>query len=205
MPEQSASPSDENGSSRRRMLIAAIVALVVLIAAGTLAVVLLKGGGAPTEVPTVPSAHPETSAGPETPTSGPSPSPSPSATTPAAVPPSAEDRQFFLESLQSGNTAALEGRFADTVQVVIAASDCCGPLGRGDALGQLSYVQPGTTATWDFTLDESTLTAYRSGFYGQYFPVEAIVGVSSDGFVASFLPAADGEIVTLFMAMTASL
>ena len=73
------------------------------------------------------------------------------------------------------------------------------------AVQQLSTVQPGTSATWSFALDAATLAAYRDGFYGQYFPGDALVGQSSDGFVASFLPGADGTIGTMFLATTAEL
>jgi hypothetical protein len=183
------------------MLAVLIALLAVVVIAGVVTVLLLRGGGSPTATSTAPGPSlgtPSSSATADA-------TPEPTATTAVAEPPSAEDRLLYLESLQSGNTAAIYDRFTDPVQVVIAASDCCGSLSRDATMEQLASVEPGTTATWSFTLDESTLTTYRAGFYGQYFPVDALVGVSSSGFIASFLPDADGEISTLFMAMAASL
>ncbi len=179
-----------------------IALFAVVVVAGVVAVLLLRGGGsAPAVTNTAPGPSLVTPSASSSTT--PEATPTPTATTPE--PPSAEDRLLYLESLQSGNTAAIYDRFSGPVQVIVAASGCCGSLSRDATMEQLAYVEPGTTATWNFTVDESTLAAYRAGFYGQYFPVDALVGVSSSGFVASFLPNADGTIATLFMAMTASL
>jgi len=104
--------------------------------------------------------------------------------------------------MTSGNTAALEQELATSILVAKAATGCCGPVDQVTAISLMDYVNPGSGATWNFALDEATLAGYRSGELGGYFPVEALVGVSSDGYVVSFAPAAPGGLIeTILMAL----
>lgn len=103
--------------------------------------------------------------------------------------------------MTSGNTAALESDLADEVVVIYAASECCGALSPVDAITHLDYVLGDLTQTWNFSVDEATLAGYRAGFYAQYFPVDALVGISSTGAIATFVPGNDGQIVTIFLSL----
>lgn len=184
----------ERRRTRLLLVIGGIVLLLIVAAVVTLLV-----------LNTPPAAQPEptdTGSSPtsRTPTASPTPTPTVTAE-PEPAPPSEADRLHFQESLQSGNTAALEQRFAETVDVTYAATECCGPMSAVDAVNALSYVQPGTEATWDFSLGEAELEQFRAGVYGAFFPVSALVGASSDGYYASFVPGPDGHIERILLSV----
>lgn len=190
----------EPAPDRRRLwlLIGGIVLLAVVVAITVFALTRAPGGDEPRPTLTSESPTPTPTAS-ETAT----PTPTPTATAdPGPQPPSAETREHFRDALQSGNTAALEQNLADPVNVIYAATECCGPQTPAEAIASLSYVNPGGGATWDFDLDEATLAGWRAAFYADFFPVDAIVGSSSDGYTASFVPGPDGRIVTILLAFT---
>jgi len=179
-------------------ILAAVLALVIVF---VVAFFLLQRGPAVDPVPS------------PTATEGPTPSPSPSETATAAPtpsptatisPPPAEDARAanFVDAMTSGNTAALEGELANSIFVAQAATGCCGDVDPVTAINLLDYVNPGSGATWNFSIDEATLADYRSGEYAEYFPPQALVGQSSDGFLVSFIPAEPGGLIeTLLIAL----
>lgn len=109
--------------------------------------------------------------------------------------------------LNSQNTAVLAqgGTFSTPVIVVLVDE---GPpqtmssetLSPDDAV---QAMQPMFTALeptpWNLALSEAELASYRSGPYGDYFPMGAIVAKSSDGHVFSFI-GHGSTITTMFMA-----
>lgn len=192
----SVDPTPRASRRRRYLLIGGILLLCLLVA--VIVVLALRGGGTPSPTPS-PTASASDTASPS-----PSPSPTPSETPtptpdPSPQPPTDAQRAHFAEALQSGNTAVFEQDFAETVDVIYVATECCGPIPRADAIEALSYVNPGSGATWNFHLDEATLASYRAGIYGEFFPVDAIVGQSSDGATVSFVPGADGLIARILL------
>lgn len=183
---------------RRSRVVWILTAVLALVIVFVVAFFLLQRGQAD-EVPS------PTSTEFSTPSSGTNETatatPTPTAT--ESVPPGPDPRAAnFADAMTSGNTAALEQEFATSILVAKAATDCCGPVDQLTAISLLAYVNPGSAATWNFALDEATLAGYRSGELGEYFPVEALVGVSSDGYVVSFAPAAPGGLIeTILMAL----
>jgi hypothetical protein len=153
-------------------------------------------------------------AGPAVPSESVAPSasaPSDAATEPSDGPsttqaPDADDARAenLADAMASGNTAAIEAYLTDPTRVVIAASEADMLQDPVDAVLSIDYVQPGVGA-WDFALEESVLASYAaSTYYAQFFPADAIVGLSESGAVISFLPV--GELVgTIFMAIDESL
>lgn len=97
-----------------------------------------------------------------------------------SVSPTAAQLENIQASITSGNTAALEGRMATSVTVIIAASEGMGARTAVQAIGDLDYVID-LTATWNFSLPAATLASYAAGDYAQYFPSGALVGKSSTG------------------------
>mgnify|MGYP000546896494 CR=1 FL=1 len=190
-------------ATRRSRLVWILAAVLALVIVFVVAFVLVQRGQAPGPVPS------PTSTGVSTPS--PSQSGSANATpTPTAIespPPEPDARAAsFVDALTSGNTAALEQELADPIVVILVATECCGPVSPVEAITNLNYVNPGSGATWNFAIDESTLASYRSGDYGIYFPAQALVGLSSDGYVVSFIPAAAGGVIeTLFIGGAAAL
>ncbi len=126
------------------------------------------------------------------------------ATTETSTSPTADQLENIEASISSGNTAALEGRMATTVTVIIAASEGMGPRTITQAIGDLDYVID-LAATWDFSLPAATLNSYAAGDYAQYFPDGALVGKSSAGKVVSFIFDADAKIKTIFMSVNADI
>ena len=107
-------------------------------------------------------------------------------------------------AIESQNTAALEGYMADSVTVVIAASEKGGAESATLAVKDLDYLKAGTSP-WDFNLPVANLTAYKNGDYKQYFGTNTIVGKSANGYVVAFGINNAGKIDTVFMAANSSL
>lgn len=121
-----------------------------------------------------------------------------------SVQPTTAQLESIKESISSGNTAALESRMADSVLVIIAASEGVGVRTPAQAVGDIDYVI-NLTATWDFSLSTTTLDDYATGDYAQYFPGGALVGKSTENKVISFIFDADAKINTVFMSVSADL
>ena len=120
-------------------------------------------------------------------------------TTPAAPVISDSLKENTAAAISSGNTAALEGYMADSVNVVIAGSEKAGVDNAAAAVKGLDYLNPLST-TWNFALDNATLTKYQNGFYKQYFgATTTIVGQAANGYVVSFGVDASGKINVVFM------
>lgn len=121
-----------------------------------------------------------------------------------SVQPTATQLESIEASISSGNTAALEGRMADSVMVIIAASEGVGARTPTEAIGDIDYVID-LGATWDFALSAATLTDYADGDYAQYFPEGAFVGKSSEDKVISFIFDSSAKIKTVFMSVSSDL
>ncbi|MDP4038482.1 MAG: hypothetical protein Q8P54_00725 [bacterium] len=107
-------------------------------------------------------------------------------------------------ALNTKNTAALEGYMASSVNVVVAASEKAGPRTPAQAVSDLDYLNS-ATSPWNFNLPQTTLTAYKNSFYGQYFGDNTVVGQSTNKYVASFGIDANVKINVIFMAVNADL
>ena len=182
-------------------IVLAVVALVLLI---VLAVALFAGGGRPSSAgspsPTESSASPTSS-----------PTPTASATPTATTAPGNDAGQgtfdsdlpnFISDTLNSQNTAVLSqsGTFSNPIFVLAANSDLSENMTPDDAVQAMQFMfTPSDPDPWDLALSDSVLAGYRSGPYGQYFPVGAIVARSHDGHVFSFI-GHESTITTMFMA-----
>jgi hypothetical protein len=89
----------------------------------------------------------------------------------------------IMAAMTSKNTQALEGYMANTVQVRLEASGCCGPITKAEAMSQLSYLDPAVGWSFDPTnpiiID---LAAHSPDYYGS----EWLVGVASNEYIVSF-------------------
>lgn len=113
-------------------------------------------------------------------------------------------KENVAAAIESQNTAALEGYLADSVTVVIAASEKGGSVDKTQAISDLNYLK-NATSPWDFNLTEATLNAYKNGFYKDYFGDMTIVGKSSDNYVVSFHVDSNGKLDQIFMSVNADL
>lgn len=111
------------------------------------------------------------------------------------------------DSITSGNTAALEGYMAASVNVVTAGSGGSAAKTPTQAVTDItSFISP-DTMSWDynFSLPASILSSYGMGSYGKYFPNTAVVGKATNSKVISFSFDCNGKINTVFMAANETL
>ncbi len=133
-----------------------------------------KSTPGPEEVSTTPSAAPSAT------------DKSPSIITPSPTPqaePEVDVSEQIIAAMTSKNTQALEGYMADTVQVRLEASGCCGPITKAEAVSQLSYLDP--AVGWNFDPTNPiliNLAAAVPDYYGSGW----IVGVASNEYLVSF-------------------
>lgn len=116
----------------------------------------------------------------------------------------AADYENLLAAIDTGNTAAIEGYLAGSVNFILAATECCGPMTPVEVIAELDYTNSGVDP-WVVT-PEATVDVYRTGFYVDYFPVGAYVIESSesDPMVVSFQFTGE-EITGIFICAGASL
>lgn len=110
-------------------------------------------------------------------------------------------------SITSGNTAALEGYMADSVNVILAASEGIGPSTPTAAVSSITNFITSDITAWDynFSLPASVLSSYSNGSYSQYFPNNAVVGKATNGKVISLSFDCNAKISTVFMAASEGL
>jgi len=110
-------------------------------------------------------------------------------------------------SITSGNTAALEGYMASSVNVILAASEGIGPSTPAQAVSSISSFITSDINSWayDFSLPAAILSSYGSGGYSQYFPNNAVVGKAANGKVISFSFDCNAKISTVFLASSEEL
>ena len=115
----------------------------------------------------------------------PAPVPSPTSAPPpiSQTKPEVDVSEQIIAAITRKNTQALEGYMADTVQVRLEASGCCGPITRSEALSQLSYLDQ--AVGWNFDPANQIaidLAAAVPDYYGSGW----IVGVASNEYLVSF-------------------
>lgn len=122
----------------------------------------------------------------------------------SATGPSEETLDNIQAAVSSKNYAALEGYMGEEVTVIKAATECCGALSVAEALAEMAYLESATTP-WDFELSSETLAGFADGDYADYFPEDALVGKSANGYVVAFTFNDAGEISGVFMIVNADL
>ncbi len=109
-------------------------------------------------------------------------------------------------SINTANTQLLEGYMATSVNVILAATEAYGVQTQSQAASHIAtFIGDPTKITWDFNLGASVISSYGQGSYGQYFPIGATIGKSSDNKVISISYDANGKIYTVFMAANENL
>lgn len=104
-------------------------------------------------------------------------------------------------AISSKNTAALESYMADSVKVIIAASEGIGDRTPVQAVNDLDYLNSATDP-WDFDLPAATIDDWQTGDYASYFPdTLRVIGRSSNSYVVVFKFNASEKITDIFMAV----
>jgi hypothetical protein len=193
-------------SNRRKLwpwIVGGIVVLI-LVGAGAFTLGKLTAPGQQPEAGVTPLATAPPTALPVAPTpiATPTPviTPTPVATeAPAGPKLTADELDFYRSAVSSGNTAVLVTVETASTKVKIAGQDCCGHLGPDAAVNKLSYVTA-SDPKWNYAISSTSLAKWRAGEYAEYFPVNAVVGHSSDGSTFSFVINAKRQLVAIFMA-----
>lgn len=123
-------------------------------------------------------------------------------TTCTAVAPAATVIESIKSSITSGNTAALEGYMAASVNYILAASEGIGPTTAASAVSNITSFISDATSPWDFALSDAVRAGYANGGYEQYFLADSVIGKSADGKVISFSFDCDAKISTVFVAVS---
>lgn len=125
----------------------------------------------------------------------------------AEIAPDATVIENIQLSITSGNTAALEGYMASSVNVILAASEAYGAQTPTQAIADISGFISDDINSWDynFALPTTTLATYGQGSYAQYFTSTSVVGKTTNEKVISFSFNCLGEIDTVFLASNANL
>ena len=125
----------------------------------------------------------------------------------SAIAPTATVIESIKASITSGNTAALAGYMASSVNVILAATEGVGPSTPAAAVTNITNFITTTNTAWDynFALPAATLATYSAGEYKQYFPSIAVIGKATNGKVISFSFDCVGKISTVFMAASGEL
>lgn len=123
-------------------------------------------------------------------------------TTCTAVAPTAAISSNIKSSITSGNTAALSGYMASSVNVVIVGSEDNGAASTpAEAVSDITSFITSDNTSWNynFALPTATLNSYASGTYGKYFTKISIVGKATNNKIISFSFDCNGKISTVFM------
>lgn len=99
-------------------------------------------------------------------------------------------KDTIRDAIQSDNTAALEGYMADSLLVIIAASEFGATRTPTQAVADLNYIQD--SSGWNFALPAATIASYLTGSYGSgspgtnYFDATTYFGKASDNKLVAF-------------------
>ena len=123
------------------------------------------------------------------------------------IAPDASTIENIKASITSGNTAALEGYMASSVNVILAATESYGPQTATEAVSDISSFISADSTIWDydFALPVATTEYYNQGEYGQYFSTISVIGKASNGQVISFSFDCSGKISSVFMSLSDSI
>lgn len=86
-------------------------------------------------------------------------------------------------SIASKNTQALESYMASSVNVVIYATECCGPLTALAATKQLDYLSS-ATPPWNFKDNNPIAAQLRAK--SDFFKDATVIGTASNGYAVGF-------------------
>ena len=99
-------------------------------------------------------------------------------------------------SIASKNYQALEAYMADSVNVILYASECCGPRSALQATQQLDYLNS-ATPPWNFA-DNNPIAAQLRAKNPESFK-DAVIGTSSNRYVVGFTLNNDNKIASIVL------
>ncbi len=103
---------------------------------------------------------------------------------------------------QTALQAALSGSLNQSV-IFAAAGSSATQQTLAQAIASLNYLK-GANGAWNWNLSPDQLNQYRSGPYAQYFGDNAIIGQTTNGYVASFTVDSTGKVTQIFVSSNTS-
>lgn len=114
-------------------------------------------------------------------------------------------KSAISSAVSSDTFTALGPLMADSVRVIIAASEGMGDRTPAQAMEDLKYLNS-ASGTWNFDVPAATIADWRTGDYAAYVPAAGgVIGLSSDGYVGIFKLNSESKISDIFMAVNAEL
>lgn len=111
----------------------------------------------------------------------------------------------IVAAFNTMNAQPLESYMAQSVSVILAASEFQAAKTPAEAVASLSYLES-ATAPWDFNLPPATLATYVSNqYYGQYFGEDTLVGRASSKQIVTLHLNSSAKIDRIFMAINENL
>ncbi len=105
----------------------------------------------------------------------------------------------IIEKAVKGQTyIELSTHMTNPVNITLAASEGLGARTPAQALEDIKFLNS-ARGEWSFDIPAVTLTQWRGGSYAQYVPENAVIGVSSDGYVVIFKLNTENKITDIFM------
>ncbi len=102
------------------------------------------------------------------------------------------------------NYSDLSSVMADSVNVVIAASEQQGFVTKVQAIADMAYFNS-ATSPWNFNINAATLATYKNGSYRTYLASAGVFGVSANNYFVAFSLDASNKISQVFMAVNVNL
>ena len=114
-------------------------------------------------------------------------------------------KSAISSAVSSDTFTALGPLMADSVRVIIAASEGMGDRTPAQAMEDLKYLNS-ASGTWNFDVPAASIADWRTGDYAAYVPAAGgVIGLSSDGYVGIFKLNSESKISDIFMAVNAEL
>ena len=110
----------------------------------------------------------------------------------------------IVKDVPAKNYAGLSDYMADTVKVVIAASEYQPSVTKAQAIVDMEYLNGGVSP-WDFDPTAAELNSYKAGDYKTYLNSAGIFGVASNGYFVAFTLNGSNQISQIFMAVDVEL
>lgn len=110
----------------------------------------------------------------------------------------------IIKDVPAKNYAGLSDYMADTVKVVIAASEYQPSVTKAQAIVDMEYLNGGVSP-WDFDPTAAELNSYKTGDYKTYLNSAGIFGVASNGYFVAFTLNGSNQISQIFMAVNIEL
>ncbi|MSR68634.1 hypothetical protein EXS66_02510 [Candidatus Saccharibacteria bacterium] len=116
----------------------------------------------------------------------------------------AQTKAQIIKDVPAKNYSGLSDYMADSVKVVMAASEYQTTVTKAQAITDMKYLNGGTSP-WDFNPAADEIHSYKTGSYKTYLASASIFGTASNMYFVAFTLDAGNKISQVFMAVNVGL